>query len=62
MTKASSLFLTERVKQRDPQFKLRIPEPLKESLEKSAAKNHRSLSSEILFRLVRSVTNEEPQS
>lgn|GEM_PF-5704328 len=39
----------------DPQFKFRIPQELKEHLEKHARLNERTLTAEIIYRLERSV-------
>jgi len=39
------------MKQTDPQFKLRIPQPLKDRLESAASNSRRSLTAEILARL-----------
>lgn len=45
--------------QSDPQFKFRLPPEMKERLEASADKHFRSLSSEILLRLSKSLELEE---
>ena len=39
------------MKQSDPQFKLRIPQDLKEQLEAAAKENSRSVTAEIIHRL-----------
>jgi hypothetical protein len=39
------------LKRTDPQFKLRLPQQLKQKVEKSADKASRTLSNEIIFRL-----------
>ena len=44
-----------RTKEGDPQLKIRIPEDLKETIEKSAEKNGRSRVAEILYRLRKSL-------
>lgn len=43
----------------DLQFRLRIPEKLKQKIEISAGENNRSMTSEIISRLERSYENDE---
>lgn len=46
-------------KQSDPQFKIRLPQSLKDELQAHAVDNGRSLNAEILARLSDSVTTED---
>ncbi len=47
------------MKRADPLFKLRLPEPLREKLEKEAEANRRSLTTEILGRLESSFSDNQ---
>lgn len=47
------------MKQTDPQFKLRLPQGLKDRLESAATSNHRSLTAEIVARLEDSFSEPE---
>lgn len=46
----------------DPQFRLRLPERLKEQISESAKSNHRSLNQEIVSRLLATFTSGVDQS
>ncbi|WP_137279220.1 Arc family DNA-binding protein [Pseudomonas rhizoryzae] len=50
--------------QTDPQYKLRLPAELKNSIEFAAIQNHRSMNAEIVARLTESFTEKptEPKS
>lgn len=49
-------------KQSDPQFKIRLPQSLKDEIQAHASENGRSLNAEILARLTDSLTRHDRQS
>ncbi|WP_426287524.1 Arc family DNA-binding protein [Luteibacter sp. E-22] len=50
------------MKRTDPQFKIRLPDALKERLEALAAKEQRSVSAEIVARLQRTLEEDEARA
>jgi predicted DNA-binding protein len=54
--------IIRRMKQTDPQFKLRIPQDIKDRLEEAAKTNGRSVTQEIIYRLEQSLDDRPAQT